>query len=289
MTAPADGPNAQQAEYWNSDAGRRWIRHEDMLNTLLDSVGALLLRHAGPLAGESVLEIGCGAGATTRALAGRVGAEGRVLAVDISEPLLDQARRRAVGLADDIAQVSFLLADAQVHAFEPASADLAVSRFGVMFFEDPVAAFRNIAAALRPGGRLCFVTWAAVAENPWFLIPRDAAIARVGQPAPQPPTAPGPMAFADRDRVAGLLSEAGLAGVRAEAAAVDLLWPGEIGALATLAASLGPAVRILGERGGGPEDEAAVREAVTAGLQPFGGPDGFRIPAALNVFSAVRA
>ena len=284
MTAPADLPNADQAEYWNSAPGRKWLLHEDMLDTLLAGMDGLLLARADPGPGERIVEIGCGTGATTRALAARTGPGGRVLAADISEPLLDRARERAA----DLPQVAFVRADAQVHGFEPAGADLVTSRFGVMFFDDPVAAFRNLGNALRPGGRLCFVAWGPAADNPWFLIPRDAAVARLGRPAPQPPTAPGPLAFADRAHVRGILTEAGFTAVAAEAATVELTWPGEMPPLAALATSLGPAARILRERGGGPDDEAAIRQAVAEGLAPFQGAEGVRIPAAVNVVTALR-
>ena len=253
-----------------------------MLDTLLSGVDALLLDRSAPRPGEHVVEIGCGTGATTLALAGRVGQGGRVLAVDISGPLLDRARGRAAGLP----QVAFALADAQVHPFEPGQADLVASRFGVMFFDDPVAAFRNIRRALGPGGRLCMVAWAEMEANPWFAIPREAAVARLGRPAPVPPTAPGPLTFADRDRVRGILGAAGFAEIEAAAETVSLAWPGEIGALAALATSLGPAMRILRERDGTAEDEAAIREAIAGELAAFRGPDGVRVPATVNLCAA---
>lgn len=285
MTQPPARPNAEQAEYWNSAPGRTWLAHEDMLDTLLGEVETRLVERADPRPGERAVDIGCGTGATARVLAARVGPDGRVLGVDISEPLLQRARERSAGLT----QLSFLLADAQSHRFEEGDADLLASRFGVMFFDDPVAAFRNMLTALRPGGRIAFVAWGPVDGNPWFTIPRDAAIARVGKPAPQPPTAPGPLAFADRDRVRSILDEAGCSDIQADAEGIHLVWPGELAALAGLSTSVGPAARILREREGGPEDEAAVRESVTEKLSGFfRGPEGFRIPASLNFFSARR-
>ena len=282
MSAPADRPNADQAEYWNSTAGRKWVAHEAMLDVVLGGIDERLVARADPCEGERVVEIGCGTGSTTRALAARVGQGGRVLAVDISEPLLARARERTAGLP----QVETALADAQTHGFEAGAFDLAASRFGVMFFADPVAAFRNIRGALRSGGRLCFVAWGPAGQNPWFTIPREAAVARLGAPSPEPPDAPGPLAFADRVRVADLLGQAGFADVAVDAETVDLAWHGDIGTLAQLATNLGPAARVMRERGGGPEDEAAIRDAVAAGLARFRAADGFRVPASLNFIAA---
>lgn len=284
MSEPAAGPNADQAEYWNSAPGRKWLAHEDILDTLLAGVEARLIERAAVGQGDRVLDVGCGTGATSRALAACVGASGRVLGLDISQPLLERARKRA----GDLPQLGFLLADAQTHRFETSDNDLVASRFGVMFFDDFVAAFRNLMTALRPGGRICFVAWGPVARNPWFTIPRDAAVARMGSPAPQPPEAPGPLAFSDRARVRSILSAAGFSDIQADEEAVDLRWPAELGPLARLGTSLGPAARILREHGGSPEDEDAIREVVAAGLAGFQGPGGFRIPACLNFFAARR-
>lgn len=143
--------NAAQAEYWSSAPGRKWVALQDPMDAALSAVNALLLARAAPGPGEAVLEIGCGAGATTLAFAERVGPAGSVLAVDISPPLLARARDRA---ANHGSRVNFIEADAQTHHFQAASVDLIVSRFGIMFFEDPVAAFANMLTALRPGGRL---------------------------------------------------------------------------------------------------------------------------------------
>lgn len=284
MSASDETANADQAEYWNSAAGRKWVAHDEILGTILRGVDARLLARADPRPGERAIEVGCGTGATTRALAARIGEGGRVLAVDISEPMLARARERAAGLG----HVTFLRADAQVHRFEPSGADLVISRFGMMFFDDPAAAFRNIAGALRPGGRTYFVAWAPLDENPWFAIPREAAIARLGSPEPQPPTAPGPLAFADRDRVRRLMAEAGHGAVEGEAEDIDLAWPCDLQTLVDLATSVGPAARILRERGGGPDDEAAIRDSIAVRLAAFAGPDGCRIPARLNFFSSQR-
>ncbi len=184
----------------------------------------VLLSAAMPQRGERVLDIGCGAGAQTFALANAVGADGAVTGIDFSAPLLERAeeRRDKVGVGN----VTFRLGDAAVESFPAGAFDLAASRFGVMFFEEPVAAFRSIAAALRSGGRIAFVAWQAQEHNPWFALPHTLAVERLGEGAPSSPDAPGPMAFRDADRVLRILSEAGLTDCSAEHVTTELHYPG---------------------------------------------------------------
>ena len=198
--------NAQQIDEWNGNSGARWVEHQEWLDRRLAAFGAAALAAAAPRAGECVLDIGCGAGATTLELARAVAPSGSVTGVDISEPLLGRARERAgaAGLAAD-----FIAADASRHAFSAGRFDLLFSRFGVMFFDDPVGAFRHLHGQLASTGRLAFVAWRAVTENDWFRLPLKAAFA-VLPPQPRPdPCAPGPFAFADRERVHAILVEAG--------------------------------------------------------------------------------
>lgn len=279
--------NADQIEFWNSPAGEKWIRFEERLDGGLGAVKERLLERANVTAGEHVVDIGCGTGATTLELAGMAGGGGSVLAVDVSRPLLERAAARAASAG--LANVSFKLADAQTHAFSPSSADLVVSRFGVMFFADPVAAFANIVRVLKPGGRVSFVSWASLDANPWFKIPRDAAIARLGQPAPTDPDAPGPLAFRDISRVAGILQDAGLSDVRGSEELVNLKFPGTLEDAADLASNLGPASRIAKEKGASLEDIAAIASAVAEQIADMVVADGVSIPARLNFFSAVKS
>ena len=159
-----------------------------MSSILLD-----LLNAARPEAGDAVLDVGCGTGASTLAVAGRV-SDGSVVGVDISRPLLDRARSRAE--AAEIDNASFLLADAQTHRFPAGGFDVVISRLGMMFFQDPVAAFRNVGRALRSGGRIAFVAWAGVKDNPWFHVPRDACGARSsGRAIRRPARRPAPWRF----------------------------------------------------------------------------------------------
>jgi len=187
--------NTAQHEFWNTVAGPRWVLLGGLVERRVRAVNDLLLARSEVAAGESVLEIGCGTGAATVPFAQAVGEHGRVVGVDISEPMLAGARKRIA--ESGLGNVSLIEADAQFHPFEPDRFDLITSRFGVMFFADPVAAFRNVLPAARPGGRLCFACWAPLEENKHWLIPYEVALRRLGPPAPSDPRAPGPLALSD--------------------------------------------------------------------------------------------
>jgi SAM-dependent methyltransferase len=246
----------------------------------------LLVDGAAPRPGDRVADIGCGTGASTLAAAAMV-QPGPVLGVDISEPLLDRARARAE--AAGLQNVDFLLTDAQTHRFQPAAFDVLISRFGMMFFEDPVAAFRNLGKALRPGGRMVFVAWAETAKNPWFQIPQEAAIERLGAPPPVNPHAPGPLAFADASRVLELLRAAGLSQVRAETLDTVLTPPGDVAAAAGVASRVGPAARVMKARSGSEEDAKAIEAQIAEGLHPYEQDGSVRVPAVVHLFSAARS
>jgi SAM-dependent methyltransferase len=202
---PDAAVNTDQITYWNDAAGKTWAEYQDALDRQIEPLGARVMEVLAPAPGERVLDIGCGCGQTTLELARRVGPSGAVVGVDISQPMLAVARERAAGAP----QASFLEADAQTHPFEAGAFDAIHSRFGVMFFQDPVAAFANLRRALKPGGRLGFLCWRAPAENPIMTLPLAAAAPHLPPPAPPTPGAPGPFAFADGDRVRGILADAG--------------------------------------------------------------------------------
>ena len=198
--------NADQIAYWNGQNGQTWAESQEALDRRLQAMGDAAIAAAAPTTGESVIDIGCGTGATSLALAERVGPTGRVLGADVSQPMLDVARRRGEGVRN----LSFVRADAAAHAFPPYAADLLFSRFGVMFFVEPEAAFKNLHKAVKPTGRIAFICWRGPAENPFFGIPLTVALNRVGGQAPaMDPHAPGPMAFADPVRVGHILAMSG--------------------------------------------------------------------------------
>ena len=202
-------PNANQIAYWNDAPGQTWADLQDALDTQLEPMGAAVLRALALKAGERVIDVGCGCGQTTLAIADAVGPHGLALGVDISEPMLAVARGRAGGRP----QARFLAADAQTHGFEPGGFDALHSRFGVMFFDDPTAAFANLRKALKAGGRLAFLCWRTPPENPIMTAPMAAAQKHLPPPEPMVPGAPGPFAFADPERVRDILAGAGFADI----------------------------------------------------------------------------
>ncbi len=249
------GSNTAQQEYWNAVAGPRWVGLAGFVERRMQPVNALLLTRSGISPGEAVLEIGCGTGAATVPFAEAVGERGAVLGVDISKPMLAGARERIA--QGGLRNISLLLADAQVHAFEPSRFDLITSRFGVMFFADPTAAFRNLLRAAKPDGRLCFASWAGLEDNRHWLIPYEVALRHLGPPAPKPPRAPGPMAFSDPEYVRSFLAASGFAEIEIHREMPDI-----IGATpeeeAEHACIMGPSGRLIDEK----KPEESVRRTI---------------------------
>jgi SAM-dependent methyltransferase len=201
--------NADQARAWDGPEGDNWTDHEEVYNAAVRSLTPVLLDAAaiGPQA--HVLDIGCGCGETTR-LAVRAAVEGSAFGIDLSSRMIERARERAA--ADGLANARFEHGDAQVYPFEPATFDVAISRFGSTFFEDPVGAYANIRRALRPSATIAMLCWRELRRNEWVLALRDALAA--GRILPVPPASgPSPFAFADADRARAVLREAGFTGI----------------------------------------------------------------------------
>lgn len=242
--------NADQSAKWNDRPGRTWAELGDMLDRVLEPFVPLLLEEIEPVAGRRVLDVGCGAGALTLAAAGR-GAVG--LGVDISAPLVEAARARAERLGAAGAQ--FVQGDAQSQGFEAGRFDALVSRFGVMFFADPVAAFRNLRPAVRPGGRLAFVAWRSPAENDFMTAAERSAGEMLELPR-RVEGGPGQFGFADPERVSAILAESGWVGVDIRPVDVECRLTGaelgiyarRMGPVADLLPSLDEAVRAEVER-----------------------------------------
>lgn len=277
------GANADQIAYWNNSAGATWAALQDRLDRQIEPLGQKAMDAGAPKAGERVLDIGCGCGQTSLELAQRVGPTGQVLGVDISEPMLEVARRR--GGEAGMANVSFLAADAQTHAFPAGGFDLAFSRFGVMFFDDPTAAFSNVAAALRPDGRLAFVCWRPLAENPWMGAPMQAALALLPpMPPPADPTAPGPFAFADPERLRGILAAAGLVDI--DIAPHDQMIGGnDLDETVAMSLRVGPLGAVLREN---PELKDGVVGAIREALAQYVTPQGVMMASATWIVTARR-
>lgn len=279
----AAGLHADQVAFWNGPAGAQWAAGQERMDAMLAPVAEAAVAHAAVRPGETVLDIGCGCGATTLAIAKLVGPTGQVTGLDVSAPMLDLARTRGAGLAN----VSWILADAASRDFEPSAVDLLFSRFGVMFFGDPASAFANLRGALRPEGRLVFACWRAFAENPWMRVPLHAVTAHV-PPLPRPgPEEPGPFSFADPDRVTRILTQAGFAPPRFTKldAVLDLADGGGLEAAVRQSVSFGPASRAMQDQ---PEAaRAAATDAIRAALAPL--VDGGRValPAAIWLVDSV--
>ncbi|MFZ4688988.1 MAG: class I SAM-dependent methyltransferase [Polymorphobacter sp.] len=255
--------NSEQIDYWNSKVGDTWARMQDRLDLSFTPVTAALLSLAAPRPGEDVLDVGCGSGETTLALAGAVGDDGSALGLDVSEPLLERARARAEEL---LSEADFINADAASFDAETGF-DLIVSRFGVMFFSDPVAAFANLHARAAPGGRLCFACWQPAPQNLWATLPMSAVAHLLPAQPPADPLAPGPFAFADPDRVGEILDTAGWRDIAFHALPFDMvIGTGDdpVAAAVHFNLRIGPAARAI--RDAGPDAEAPAKAALAAAL-----------------------
>jgi len=284
MTVDAASPaNAEQTAFWNAEAGESWARLQDRLDRQLQPLGRRVMAALGLASAERVIDIGCGCGQTSLELAQAVGPRGSVLGIDVSAPMLAVARGRAPPPGS--APVRFIEADAQVFDFQQAVADAVFSRFGVMFFADPIAAFANIRAALRPGGRLAFVCWRDVALNPFMTLPFAAAAPFLPEPpAPADPLAPGPFAFADGERLRAILAGAGFADI-ALIPHDQAIGPGNLEETTQVALNIGPLGRALRET---PGRTQAVREAVRAALAPHVTADGVLLASASWIVTAAN-
>ncbi len=257
--------NADQIAYWNGPGGQHWADRQQAQDIVLAPVCDVLIDRAKAKAGERIVDVGCGCGATTIAIAHKVGPTGRVLGIDISAPMLARAREIApAGLP-----VDFVLADATVYPFDPASFDLMVSRFGVMFFAEPALSFANMRRALRPSGRLAFACWREPRENPFFMAPLQAVYKHVPK-LPQPgPEDPGPFSFASEARVHRILSEAGFQGIAMEPCnlSLDIAVGRGLDAAVATALEIGPAARALAEQP--PDVVTAATGSIREALAPF--------------------
>jgi SAM-dependent methyltransferase len=275
----AAAANADQIAYWNNTMGPAWVALNDRLDAQLRGLGLAAIETLAPAAGEQVMDVGCGCGDTTLELARRVGSSGSVVGVDVSRPMLELARQRAAAAA--LAQASFLEADAQTASLPKAGC--AFSRFGVMFFADPTAAFANIRAALNPGGRLAFICWRALAENLWMSVAAAAAASAAPAQPPVPPEAPGPFAYADRGRIERILAGAGFADVAVRPHDAQLGW-GDLDASVDMSMRMGPASFLAREN---PDLRDKIEAAVRNALTPYArAGEVLRLPAACWIVTA---
>lgn len=255
--------NREMATLWNEGSGQTWVELQEVLDGVLAPFVAPLLDAAFPGAGRRVLDVGCGAGATTFAMARRLGETGTCVGVDISEPLVEAARTRAD--VDEVANAEFVVADAQTYAFDASDFDAVISRFGVMFFDDPVAAFANIRRAARRDAPLAFAAWRGPAENPFMTAPARAAAPLFPELQPPNPDAPGMFAFADGEKVRRMLAASGWADI--DVRRLDVMCDVAEKHLMTYATRLGPLGTLL--RTADDATRARAVQAVAGAYDPF--------------------
>ncbi len=274
---------------WQNASGERWAALQDRTDAQLGPLGRAALARVDPRPGERALDVGCGAGQSTLELSELVGANGSVVGLDISEPLLNRARARAASARNR--NIEFVLGNAATTRVEPAF-DLVFSRFGVMFFEDPVAAFVHLKSELRAGGRLGFVCWQPLAVNGWARAPLDAVRAlRPDQPPPAmlEPDKPGPFFFSEPSFVEHVLTRAGFENVVIEPHVMDVA----IGGARTLEEAvdytlqIGPAARFVSEAE--LTGDSRVRPALTAALAPYASERGVVTRACTLLVTARRS
>jgi SAM-dependent methyltransferase len=264
----------EQAKLWNGPAGRAWVDAQETLDQMLAPYEELLIEAVSAESPHRVLDIGCGTGSTTLAAARLLAAEdGRCVGIDISQPMIDAARARA---EREGSTARFICDDAQTHAFEPASFDMIVSRFGVMFFGDPVQAFANLRRAAADDAVLRFVAWRGAAENPFMTTAERAAAPLLPKLAPRRADGPGQFAFADRQKMHGILEQGGWTGIDIRPIDVECTLPERT--LRTYLSRLGPVGLMLQEADD--RTRTQVMDTVRAAFEPYVHGDEVRFTAA---------
>jgi SAM-dependent methyltransferase len=277
--------NQTQRDYWETDGPRQYQQFGDTNEALIGPFGQAMLDAAQLRPGERVLDVGCGFGTSTLEAAERVAPSGRVVGVDISAAMLQPARQRIASAGVD--NIELLNADAQAYDFEAASFDVVISRFGMMFFEDPQAAFANLARALRAGGRLVFVCPQDPLKSQWVVVAFGAAVAALGRaPDLGAPGAPGPFAFADGDRLTQLLTDSGFRALRLETLTRSFRIGRTISDAVDFVLSLPESERLF--TGAPQETVDAAATALYAGFAPYAGQQGVMMDATAWLVTAHR-
>jgi SAM-dependent methyltransferase len=271
--------HADQVAFWNGKTGGHWAEEQERIDAMLAPVLDVLIAQAKVRVGEAVLDVGCGTGASSIELTELVGPKGEVIGLDVSAPMLERARVRSHGIAN----LHYIHADAAAHTFTHPVADLLFSRFGVMFFGDPAAAFANLKRALKPGARVAFACWRKMDENKWMQIPLHAAYEHVERMPKPGPDDPGPLSFADPDRVTRILTAAGFAKPRFTPVdlMLDIAVGGGLEGAVRQAMTMGPASRALQDQ---PESVLAnVAESMRKALMPHAHGNSVKLAGAIWV------
>jgi len=281
---PAQAFNEDQRARWNGIDGDYWTTNQDRLDRTLAPMTRPLLEFAAPRPGSTVIDVGCGCGVTTIEIARAVGPSGRVVGIDVSASMLALATERL----SQFTNAACILGDAAELPLGDMGADLIVSRFGVMFFGDPAAAFGNLRTALVAGGRLRFACWRPIDENPWLRIPLHAVYEHVPRLPKPEPEEPGPFAFGDPARVTRILEAAGFTTPTFTPLdfQMDIAAGGTLEDAAIQSASMGPAKRALADQ---PDEilEAAIG-SIRRALTPYASATGVTLPAAVWLVAADR-
>ena len=279
---PAQAFNEDQRTRWNGIDGEYWTSNQDRLDRTLAPVTGPLLEFAAPRAGSTVIDVGCGCGATTIEIARAVGPDGRVVGIDVSGPMLELAKERLRKFAN----TTCLVGDAAELPLLDLGADLIVSRFGVMFFGDPVAAFANLRTGLVAGGRLRFACWRPINENPWLQIPLHAVYEHAPRLPKPDPEEPGPFSFGDPARVTRVLRAAGFTAPSFTPLDIqmDIAAGGTLEDAVIQSSAMGPAKRALA--GQSDDIRAAALESIRRALTPHASAAGVKLPGAVWLVAA---
>ena len=276
--------NSEMQKYWNEEGGNKWVENIDAVESVLVPMSDMLLEQVAAKSGDLVLDVGCGGGITSIKLAEQTGETGKVLGVDVSEPIITIARKRGV----DISNLEYQLGDAATVNLGEAKFDLITSRFGIMFFDDPISAFSNLHRALKTSGRLVFLCWRTIEENPWLGEPAAAAFEILPPPAdadPPDPTAPGPFSLGDPGRLKSILESAGFNNIILQS--VDISMPmGDIDDAVSFLMKLGPAADAVKEATD--EDKAAVAVAIRKVMEKYDTANGVCAPSATWIVKASK-
>ena len=280
MSTPT--PNPRGAAFWNSTMGHAWVSQQAVISDVFTSVTSVSLAAAAAKPGEHVIDIGCGTGDTLMAFAKAIGPSGAALGVDVSVPMLEFARHRAAEAG--LANVTCALADATTYAFEPRRANLVYSRFGMMFFDDPIKAFTNIRRGMKMGGRLVFVCFRTMPESSWFRVPIEAARPHVPPQPPVDPLAPGMFSLAREERLRDILTEAGFREIALDATDVPIHGKDTTQSMAFLT-NAGPLTALL--ENASDEQRKRATDAVRSALAASIGADGRGLQVGLWLVSAL--
>lgn len=277
-----DKANRDQRDFWTDEAGPKWVAQQAYMDATFAPILDQILIRARLEHGHQVLDLGCGAGESTFRAADLVGQTGHAIGLDISSTLLNVAEKRASNLS----HVDFILDDAATHRFDRHRFDRIISRFGVMFFENSVTAFDNIAGSLKRDGHMQFAAWGQVDANPFFKSVARVARDVLGPTPKSDPDLPGPFAFRDPNRVTQILTEAGFKNIHIDVVTLDLTPPGSLRDYAEAACVIGPAERALLHHNADAAQKERLIKRLEIHFEDYMTPQGLRIPAEINFASA---